>query len=125
MPKKDGIEKPLYDYQKIIFDSLQSYKLLWIKKATGLGITEFMLRYMSWLCLKDDRLKETQMCIVTGQKIDLAITLIDEMKGLFREKGLMTFNTKETVIELNGVKIEAFPKVFFRLTILLLDIRLG
>ena len=54
LPKKNGIEKPFYDYQKTIFDSLQDYKHLWIKKATGLGIIEFMLRYMTWLCLKDN-----------------------------------------------------------------------
>jgi hypothetical protein len=36
--------------------------------------------------------------------------LIDTMKGLFREKGLgITFDSKETVIDLNNVKIEAFP----------------
>jgi hypothetical protein len=29
---------------------------LWIKKATGLGVSEFMLRFMAWLCLKDDAL---------------------------------------------------------------------
>jgi len=29
------------------------------------------------------------------------------MKGLFRGEGLVTFDTKETVIELNGVKLEA------------------
>jgi hypothetical protein len=61
---------------------------------------------MSWLCLRDNNLSDSQMCIVTGPRIDLAITLIDRMKGLFTEKGLMTFDTKETVIELNGVKIE-------------------
>ncbi len=51
------------------------------------------------------------MCIVTGPRIDLAIALIDRMKKLFSgDKGLVTkFDTKETVIELNGVKIEAFP----------------
>ena len=62
-------------------------KHLWIKKATGLGITDFMLRYVAWLCLKDhDKLKGTQMDIITGPTIDLAITLIDRMKGLFKEK---------------------------------------
>jgi hypothetical protein len=36
--------------------------------------------------------------------------LIDRMKGLFSEKGLgITFDSKETVIDLNNVKIEAFP----------------
>jgi hypothetical protein len=47
------------------------------------------------------------MCIVTGPRIDLAIALIDRMKKLFA--GLTVFDTKETVIELNNVKIEAFP----------------
>jgi hypothetical protein len=60
LPKKDTIDKPFYDYEKIIFDSLiasqfdiknghinPNNKHLWIKKATGLGISEFMLRL--WL----------------------------------------------------------------------------
>jgi hypothetical protein len=49
------------------------------------------------------------MCIVTGPRIDLAIALIDRMKRLFAGKGLIAFDTKETVLELNNVKIEAFP----------------
>jgi hypothetical protein len=49
------------------------------------------------------------MCIVTGPRIDLAITLIDRMKRLFLDKGLITFDNKETIIELNGVHIEAYP----------------
>jgi hypothetical protein len=52
MPRKNGMQMPLFDYQKIICDALQHQtKHLWIKKATGLGITELMLRYMAWLCL--------------------------------------------------------------------------
>jgi terminase large subunit-like protein len=122
LPQRDGQDKPLYDYEKIIFDYLianpfdtnngninPNNKHLWIKKATGLGISEFMLRFMTWLCLKDNSLSGSQMCIVTGPRIDLAIALIDRMKNLFRGKGLVSFDTKETVIELNGVKIEAFP----------------
>jgi late competence protein required for DNA uptake (superfamily II DNA/RNA helicase) len=49
---------------------------------------------------------------VTGPRIDLAIALIDRMKKLFASSGkgiAAAFDTKETVIELNGVKIEAFP----------------
>ena len=111
LPQNDGVDKPLYDYEGIIFDSLvtqNSNKHLWIKKATGLGISEFMLRFMAWLCLKDNALSGSQMCIVTGPRIDLAIALIDRMKKLFAGEGL-SFDTKETVVELNGVKIEAFP----------------
>jgi hypothetical protein len=54
LPTKDSIDKPLYDYEGIIFDVLVSQngntnhnKHLWIKKATGLGISEFMLRFMA------------------------------------------------------------------------------
>jgi hypothetical protein len=48
------------------------------------------------------------MCIVTGPRIELAITLIDRMKALFHELGVI-FDSKETTIELNGVHIEAYP----------------
>jgi hypothetical protein len=113
LPTKEGNDKHLYDYEKIIFNSLVTHngnKHLWIKKATGLGISELMLRFMGWLCLKDNALSGSQMCIVTGPRIDLAIALIDRMKKLFEGgKGLTVFDTKETVIELNNVKIEAFP----------------
>jgi late competence protein required for DNA uptake (superfamily II DNA/RNA helicase) len=86
LPQKDSVDKPLYDYEKIIFDFLviqDGNKHLWIKKATGLGVSEFMLRFMAWLCLKDNALSGSQMCIVTGPRIDLAIALIDRMKKLF------------------------------------------
>ena len=51
------------------------------------------------------------MCIVTGPRIDLAVALVHRMKKLFAGNGDITtkFDTKETVIELNNVKIEAFP----------------
>ena len=110
LPHKNGWPMPLFDYEQMLFDMLQTNKHIWIKKATGLGITEFMLRYMSWLCLKDDSLSNSQMCIVTGPRIELALTLIDRMKDLFRNSTYnYGFNTKETVIELNGVHIEAYP----------------
>jgi late competence protein required for DNA uptake (superfamily II DNA/RNA helicase) len=60
-----------------------------------------MLRFMAWLCLKDNALSGSQMCIVTGPRIDLAIALIERMKKVFvgSNKGPATaFDTKETVI---------------------------
>jgi hypothetical protein len=46
LSQKNGVDKPLYDYERIIFNSLvtqtgnvnpSNKKHLWIKKATGLG----------------------------------------------------------------------------------------
>jgi hypothetical protein len=56
LPIKGRIEKPLFDYEKLLYDSLLvndysnilnhnfKHKHLWVKKATGLGVTEFFLR---------------------------------------------------------------------------------
>ena len=108
LPRKNGQELPLFDYERLLFNTLENHKHVWIKKATGLGITEFMLRYIAWLCLSTNKIENSQMCIVTGPRIELAITFIDRMKGLFHELGA-TFDSKETVIELNGCHIEAYP----------------
>ena len=48
------------------------------------------------------------MVIVTGPNQELAIKLIKRIKALFEPAGI-TFDSKETVIELNGCSIEAYP----------------
>jgi hypothetical protein len=131
-PKKDGVEKVFFDYEKLIYNALLEpgyfnsdpklhssdpsnimfpfkEKHIWIKKATGLGVTEFMLRFMAWLCLKDDDYRNSQMVIVTGPNQELAIKLIKRMKALFTNRLGVTFDSKETVLELNGCNIEAYP----------------
>lgn len=134
LPTKDGIEKPIFAYEREMYFALlkpgylNSYpstnqfnikqnhvlfpfkeKHLWIKKATGLGVTEFMLRFMAWLCTRNDDYKDSQMVIVTGPNQELAIKLIKRMKALFEPKLGITFDSKETVLELNGCSIEAYP----------------
>ena len=49
------------------------------------------------------------MCIVTGPNIDIAIKLIKRLKAIFENKLGILFQDKETVIELNGCSIEAYP----------------
>ena len=61
LPVKEGVQKPFFDYEKLLYDSIFSvndvlnnndknnddhsfkHKHLWVKKATGLGVTEFFL----------------------------------------------------------------------------------
>ena len=121
LPKKETVEKPIFDYERLLYDSLLDnnysnilnhnfkHKHLWVKKATGLGVTEFFLRLMAWLCLINNDYRNSQMCLVTGPNIDIAIKLIKRMKGLFEPKLGVTFDSKETVLELNGCTIEAYP----------------
>ena len=113
------MEKPIFDYEKLLYDSILvndiisnhsfKHKHLWVKKSTGLGVTEFFLRLMAWLCLRNDDYQNSQMCIVTGPNIDIAIKLIKRMKALFEPNLGITFDSKETVLELNACIIEAYP----------------
>jgi hypothetical protein len=64
---------------------------------------------MAWLCLRNDEYRNSQMCIVTGPNIDIAIKLIKRMKSMFESKLHVIFSNKETVLELNGCTIEAYP----------------
>jgi hypothetical protein len=108
---KDSVKKANEDFLKDKAKTLiHKFKLkhLWIKKATGLGITEFMLRFMVWLALRNDDYKNSQMVIITGPNQELATKCIKRMKSLFEPHGIY-FDSKETVIELNGCSIEAYP----------------
>jgi hypothetical protein len=103
----EGTDMPMFDYERSLYDALLvpensnrlnhdfKHKRLWVKKAAGLGITEFMLRLMVWLCLKDDTYRNSQMCIVSGPNQDIAIKLIKRMKTLFEPHNVMVAATGE------------------------------
>jgi hypothetical protein len=105
-PEKAGLFHPIYPYEDQLIEAMKTHKHLWVKKATGLGITELMLRYIAWMCTKDNQYSKAQVCIVTGPRIELAVTLINRIKAYFYPH---TFKSKETVVELNGCRIEAYP----------------
>ena len=97
----------ILSYQRILKTILRIN--ISVKKATGLGVSEFMLRIMAWLCTRDETFDGSQMCIVTGPNIEMATKLIKRAKGFFEPKLGLTFSNKETVLELNGCTIEAYP----------------
>lgn len=86
----------------------QKVKHLAVLKATGLGISELCIRFLAWLYLRNNDLQGSQIVIFTGPRLELAVTLVSRLKDLFRNHGV-TFTDKETVCNLNGVRIEAFP----------------
>jgi hypothetical protein len=114
LPTKEDTEKPMFDYEKLLYNRLFSFngnfkdRHLWVKKATGLGVTEFFLRIIAWLCTRNNEYRNTSICIITAPRIELAVGLITRLKGLFLSSQL-TFDNKETVLELNGCRIEAYP----------------
>lgn len=118
-PEKHGVRHPIYDYEKTVFDKLtaepqgqndKTYKHVWIKKATGLGITEFVLRFMVWLATKDDDLAGSTMCIVTGPNEALAQELVERIRMLFIEFPEVVFEVSSAKrLRINNVTIQAYP----------------
>lgn len=108
--KKSGMDLTFYDYEEELEITFRDFIHIWIKKSAGLGITEFVLRWISWNCLKDDVWKDKQIDvnipIVVGPRVDLAITILTRFKHMF---GDHQFKGKETVLTLNGNRIEVFP----------------
>lgn len=103
---KGEIAMPMFDYEQELYDAILTHKRIWVKKATGLGVTEFMLRFMAWLALSEEDTNPRTFTIVTGPRLDLAVDLIKRMKHLFQD---ITFEDKATVLQLGPVRIEAFP----------------
>lgn len=106
--EKQGQPMPLFSYEQLIYNTLEHNKHLYILKATGLGITEFMLMYIVHRCLVNDDWKGRQVPLVVGPNRDLAIKLIQRLKGLFEPHDIY-FEDKQTFLSLNDVAIEAFP----------------
>ena len=124
--EKNGARHHLYKYEHDIFRELhkpkpsddasiverQQYRHLACSKATGLGISEFFLRWIAWMCVRNDDMQGQRVVIITGPNMALSNTLIKRVKELFlnpESEYQLTFDTKETTVILNGCNITSFP----------------
>ena len=51
LPVKNDIVHEIYDYEIEMQDAIEQNQHVWIKKARGIGPTEFLTRYLSWKAL--------------------------------------------------------------------------
>jgi hypothetical protein len=111
--KRDGhdVEMPALPYQQLLWNFLNEHKRIWIKKSRGIGVTEYLLRWVGYHCLTGGFPPGSRVCIVTGPRIDLAEDLIsNRFKGLFAKVAPNLFDkTRSTVAILNSIKVEGFP----------------
>ena len=107
---KTRLHTKIYQYEDDLIQDILQYRMVWVKKATGLGITEIVNRFIAWLCVRDDTFRDNQIdvsvVIFTGTRTRLAVQIIERMKGLFPD---YTFEERETIGYFNGAKIESFP----------------
>ena len=87
---------------------MEKEKCLAVYKATGLGITEFMIRWILWKSLTDDFFFGKEAIIVTGPNVDLAQDIIKRAKDMIREKiDFQDLGVYEMVV--NGARIKCYP----------------
>jgi hypothetical protein len=116
LPEKYGKKKPLFDYQINLFKRMfferkpfNKHRRQWIKKSRGMGISEYYLRLVAWLCLFDDSHRGEQIMIICGPRLDIAKDLIMRLKDLFFWRLGIIFPYNDTVIFLNGCRVVAYP----------------
>ena len=107
---KTKLRTKIYQYEDDLIQDTIQHRKIWVKKATGLGITEIYIRFIAWLCTKDDTFRDNQVdvsvVIFTGTRTRLAVQIIERLKNLFTD---YTFEERETIGYVNGAKIESFP----------------
>src|SRR4029450_9345872 len=62
-PQKDGIDYPIFDYQKLIYDALENNMNIYILKSRGIGLTTFMIYYLTWKILRNNDLDHDNIFI--------------------------------------------------------------
>jgi len=111
-PQSEGKDRPLLLYQRLLYNTLQEYKQIWIKKSRGIGVTTFFLYWITYCCLTKWKPGD-RVCVVVGPRIDLAEDFISRFKGLFRRNFPEIYSElskqPNTYAILNNVKVEAFP----------------
>jgi len=108
-PERDGVHHPVYEYEQILLQNLAKYKCLAVYKATGLGITEFMLLWILWKSLTDEFFYGKEAIIITGPNVDLAQGLILRAKTFLLNKEIDFVDKGVYELSLNGSDIKCYP----------------
>lgn len=109
LPVKDNHVMPLMPYQKMLHEKLESHKQIWIKKSRGIGVSEFLLRWIAFNCFNNYP-PNSRVFFTVGPRQNLAEDLIDRFKGLFDNIAPNLFDrTKSTEAVVNDVTITAMP----------------
>jgi hypothetical protein len=83
LPVKNGKEYPIFDYELDVINKIESNRNIWIKKASGIGATELILRFLTWKILVNNELEYKNIFIVSGTFVHHANSVKVRMQSLF------------------------------------------
>lgn len=109
---KETKKHPIYDYEMEVYNTILTNRYVRIKKATGIGITTFVIGLMIYLCVKDSEYKDAEMGIVTGPRLEVASYVQSRLVGLLANTEYRPKRVGDSVW-INGCKITAYPSHTF------------
>jgi hypothetical protein len=110
LPQKNDKEFPIFDYQQLIFDAIEQNQNIWIKKARGIGVTTFVIRYLTWKILHSSELENKTIFIISGTREEFANYVKEKMQQLFEKKfPLLQLESKYTELWLKKTWIKVMP----------------
>ncbi len=118
MPEKHGKVFPFFEYEKVLWDdfekSLQGespQRLFAVLKATGIGMTEYIIRVMAWMAVSSGKYHGARFAIIAGIRMIIAEGVIDRFVSLFHRFPFLGIKAAKARTMVNHVLIEAFPAV--------------
>jgi hypothetical protein len=103
------LPSPIYQWQyDYIIRNLEEHKYNWVLKATGIGLSEIVLRWILYKSLVNDNWSNGIVPIFTGVNYDLARRLIHRAATMLYSFFPYTKENERT-LRVNDVEITAFP----------------
>jgi Terminase large subunit, T4likevirus-type, N-terminal len=110
LPVKNSVEHPIYDYELDVIEKIENHRNVWIKKASGIGITELILRYLTWKILVNNDLEYKNVFIISGTYQQHASDVKARMENLFRKRfPSMQLESRFTDLWIKNTNVKIFP----------------
>ncbi len=107
LPTKDDKQYQLFNFQALIFNTVERNQNVWIKKARGIGITTFMLRYLAWKILSSSELDDKLILIISGNREEFSENIKRKLRQLFQKRfPLLKLESKYTELWLKKTWIK-------------------
>jgi hypothetical protein len=109
-PTKNDIIFPIFDYEELVFNTIEQNQNIWIKKARGIGVTTFLIRYLVWKMLHSNELDGKSIFIISGTREEFANYVKKKMEDLFLPRfPNVVFDSKYTELWINKTWIKVMP----------------
>jgi hypothetical protein len=110
LPVKNDKQFPIFDYQQLIYNAIENNQNIWIKKARGIGVTTFIIRYLTWKILHSSELDNKTIFIISGTREEFANYIKEKMQQLFENRfRYLNLESKYTELWLKKTWIKVMP----------------